>query len=54
MNYLALGALHNTYAVQEGPYKLRAQEIYRELRQNIIDNVFKVSSVLQIDQRPTN
>lgn len=44
MNYLVLGALHNTYTVQEGPYKLRSQEIYRELRRNIIDNVFKVSS----------
>lgn len=42
MNYLVLGALHNTYTVQEGPYKLRSQEIYRELRRNIIDNVFKV------------
>ncbi|KAF5376548.1 hypothetical protein D9757_008280 [Collybiopsis confluens] len=41
MNYLALGALYNKYAVEDGPYKLRAQEIYRELRKNIIDNVFK-------------
>ncbi|KAJ3808205.1 glycoside hydrolase [Lentinula lateritia] len=41
MNYLVLGALHNRYAVEEGPYKLRAQEIYRELRRNIIDNEYE-------------
>ncbi|KAF9066861.1 glycoside hydrolase [Rhodocollybia butyracea] len=41
MNYLTLGALYNKYAVEDGPYKLRAQEIYRELRKNIVDNVFR-------------
>jgi mannosyl-oligosaccharide glucosidase len=41
MNYLVLGALYNKYAIEDGPYKLRAQEIYHELRKNIIDNVFK-------------
>ncbi|KIK63875.1 glycoside hydrolase family 63 protein [Collybiopsis luxurians FD-317 M1] len=41
MNYLVLESLYNKYAVEDGPYKLRAQEIYRELRKNIIDNVFK-------------
>ncbi|OBZ75646.1 putative mannosyl-oligosaccharide glucosidase [Grifola frondosa] len=39
MNYLALSALYKTYAAQEGPYQQRAQEIYTELRKNIVDNV---------------
>jgi len=42
MNYLVLKALHETYVVQEGPYQSKAQEIYKELRKNVIDNVFKV------------
>ncbi|KAJ8454307.1 hypothetical protein ONZ45_g19357 [Pleurotus djamor] len=41
MNYLALSALHKTYARHEGPYKAHAQEIYTKLRQNVINNVFK-------------
>ncbi|KAJ7581002.1 glycoside hydrolase [Mycena floridula] len=41
MNYLALSALHKTYAVEQGPYQVRAKEIYTQLRQNIVDNVFK-------------
>ncbi|KAF9050729.1 glycoside hydrolase [Hymenopellis radicata] len=41
MNYLALKALHNTYAASPGPYQVRAREIYVELRKNIVDNVFK-------------
>ncbi|KAK7693188.1 hypothetical protein QCA50_002754 [Cerrena zonata] len=41
MNYLALSALHKTYAAQEGPYQKRAQEVYAELRKNVIDNVHK-------------
>ncbi|OJA11997.1 hypothetical protein AZE42_04747 [Rhizopogon vesiculosus] len=41
MNYMVLGALHNTYARQEGPFQERAQEIYDELRKNVVDNVFK-------------
>ncbi|KAG8961017.1 Processing alpha glucosidase I [Tulasnella sp. 419] len=41
MNYLALRALHNTYAAEPGPYYEQAKEIYTELRKNIIDNVFK-------------
>jgi mannosyl-oligosaccharide glucosidase len=43
MNYLALGALYKTYGAQEGPYQMRAKEVYTELRRNIIDNVFKVN-----------
>ncbi|KAJ8482276.1 hypothetical protein ONZ51_g5462 [Trametes cubensis] len=41
MNYLALSALHKTYAAQEGPYQERAQEIYAELRRNVVENVHK-------------
>ncbi|KAF9533425.1 glycoside hydrolase [Crepidotus variabilis] len=41
MNYLALRALHKTYAAQEGPYQQKAQLIYKELRKNVIDNVVK-------------
>ncbi|KAL1947585.1 hypothetical protein VTO73DRAFT_13309 [Trametes versicolor] len=41
MNYLALSALHKTYAAQEGPYQERAKEIYAELRKNVVDNVHK-------------
>lgn len=41
MNYLVLGALHNTYAAQEGPYQQKAKDIYTELRKNVIDNVHK-------------
>ncbi|KAJ7470519.1 glycoside hydrolase [Mycena latifolia] len=40
MNYLALRALYKKYAAEEGPYQARAQEIYQQLRKNIIDNVF--------------
>ncbi|KAG6850459.1 hypothetical protein H0H93_012880 [Arthromyces matolae] len=43
MNYLILRSLHTTYAVLPGPHQAKAQEIYRELRKNVIDNVFKVS-----------
>ncbi|KAJ7098151.1 glycoside hydrolase [Mycena belliarum] len=43
MNYLALRALYKKYAAEEGPYKARAQEIYKQLRKNIIDNVYNVS-----------
>ncbi|KDQ59490.1 glycoside hydrolase family 63 protein [Jaapia argillacea MUCL 33604] len=41
MNYLALKALHDTYAAEPGPYQERAREIYEELRKNVVDNVFK-------------
>ncbi|SCV71839.1 BQ2448_4533 [Microbotryum intermedium] len=41
MNYMALSALHKTYAKQPGPYQTRAAEIYAELRKNVIDNVYK-------------
>ncbi|PPQ81232.1 hypothetical protein CVT25_015756 [Psilocybe cyanescens] len=41
MNYLALRALHKTYAAQEGPYQEKAKQIYKELRKNVVDNVVK-------------
>ncbi|KAG5645845.1 hypothetical protein DXG03_005187 [Asterophora parasitica] len=41
MNYLVLRALHTTYAAQPGPYQARAEKIYKELRKNVVDNVFK-------------
>lgn len=30
-----------TYGAQGGPYQGRAREIYKELRENVIGNVFK-------------
>ncbi|KAI0933864.1 hypothetical protein AcV5_005895 [Taiwanofungus camphoratus] len=41
MNFLALKALYKTYGAQEGPYQQHSKEIYAELRQNVVDNVFK-------------
>ncbi|KAI0050009.1 glycoside hydrolase family 63 protein [Auriscalpium vulgare] len=41
MNYLALRALHKTYAAQDGPFQAKALKIYQELRENIIQNVHK-------------
>ncbi|KAJ7632404.1 glycoside hydrolase [Roridomyces roridus] len=41
MNYLALRSLHKKYAAEPGPYQGRSQEIYHELRKNIINNVFE-------------
>ncbi|KAG8755563.1 Processing alpha glucosidase I [Ceratobasidium sp. 428] len=41
MNYLALSALHKSYANKPGPHQEKAKKIYDELRQNIIENVHK-------------
>ncbi|GAA6000082.1 hypothetical protein JCM10207_006043 [Rhodosporidiobolus poonsookiae] len=41
MNYLALAALKNLYAKEPGPQQVRAAEIYAELRDNVINNVYK-------------
>ncbi|KAI9463402.1 glycoside hydrolase [Russula earlei] len=41
MNYLALQALHETYAMHEGPYQEKARLIYSELRRNVIDNEYQ-------------
>lgn len=40
MNYLALKALHH-YGSQPGPYSEEAKSIYLELRQNVVNNIFK-------------
>ncbi|KIM49430.1 glycoside hydrolase family 63 protein [Hebeloma cylindrosporum] len=39
MNYLALRALHKTYAAKEGPFQEKAKAIYSALRKNVVDNV---------------
>lgn len=41
MNYLALSSLSKIYAKQPGPNQARAAKIYEELRNNIIDHVYK-------------
>uniref|UniRef100_A0A1A9UT33 Mannosyl-oligosaccharide glucosidase n=1 Tax=Glossina austeni TaxID=7395 RepID=A0A1A9UT33_GLOAU len=40
INYLALRALRH-YGTIEGPYAAYAREIYTELRENLIENIFK-------------
>ncbi|CAB4480583.1 glycoside hydrolase [Rhizophagus irregularis] len=41
INYLVLSSLYKNYAAIEGPYKEKAKTIYKELRINIIENVYK-------------
>ncbi|KAI1786178.1 mannosyl oligosaccharide glucosidase-domain-containing protein [Ganoderma leucocontextum] len=41
MNYLALALFHKKYAAQADSHQQRAQEIYAELRKNIVDNLHK-------------
>ncbi|KNC96421.1 mannosyl-oligosaccharide glucosidase [Spizellomyces punctatus DAOM BR117] len=41
INYLALSSLYKNYIHEPGPHQERAQRIYRELRRNLIENVFK-------------
>lgn len=41
INYLALAAL-KYYSELEGPYKAKAGQIYSELRENLVENVFNV------------
>lgn len=40
INYLVLRNLHNLYMVQPGPFKNQAGKIYRDLRKNLIGNMF--------------
>uniref|UniRef100_A0A8C5WJS2 Mannosyl-oligosaccharide glucosidase n=1 Tax=Leptobrachium leishanense TaxID=445787 RepID=A0A8C5WJS2_9ANUR len=40
MNYLAVRALHG-YAHLEGPYRERAASLYRELRENLLTNLYR-------------
>lgn len=44
MNWLALKALSDKYTKEPGPYQQLANEIYKELRANVVENVFKVRS----------
>lgn len=41
MNYLALRALKKKYASQPGPFQAQAAKIYTELRENLVENVWK-------------
>ncbi|KAJ9119625.1 hypothetical protein QFC22_003334 [Naganishia vaughanmartiniae] len=41
MNWLALKALKEKYAVEHGPYQQKAKDIYARLRQNVVQNVYK-------------
>ncbi|KAJ3056248.1 Processing alpha glucosidase I [Rhizophlyctis rosea] len=41
INYLALASLHKNYVSAPGPHQAKAQKIYKELRGNIIKNVYK-------------
>jgi mannosyl-oligosaccharide glucosidase len=45
MNWLALKALSDKYTKEPGPHQQLAIEIYKELRANVVENVFKVCSV---------
>ena len=40
MNFLAVRALHH-YSSVDGPYQVKAKELYAELRQNIVSNIIK-------------
>ena len=46
LNYMALKALTQKYAAEPGPLQTKAAKIYSELRQNLIDNTFKVRTAL--------
>ncbi|XP_043704692.1 mannosyl-oligosaccharide glucosidase GCS1 [Telopea speciosissima] len=40
MNYMILSALHH-YSSEDGPYRVRARTVYKELRETLIRNVVK-------------
>ncbi|KAI8912787.1 glycoside hydrolase [Gorgonomyces haynaldii] len=40
INYLVLQSLHNNYIAVPGPYQQKAQTIFKELRQNVISNLY--------------
>ncbi|RIB03101.1 Glycoside Hydrolase Family 63 protein [Gigaspora rosea] len=40
INYFVLSSLHKNYAAKPGPYQEKAKKIYKELRNNIINNVY--------------
>jgi len=39
-NYLLLSSLYKNY-INDGPYKDEAKQLYKELRENIINNIFQ-------------
>lgn len=41
MNWLTLKALYEKYMREDGPYKAKAEQVYNELRKNVVENVFK-------------
>jgi mannosyl-oligosaccharide glucosidase len=41
---MLIKAVGKTYAKEEGPYQAKAKQIYTELRDNVVNNVFKVPS----------
>ncbi|MBW0480168.1 hypothetical protein O181_019883 [Austropuccinia psidii MF-1] len=41
MNYMALNSLYTLYAKEPGPYQTQAASLYQELRENVVNNVFK-------------
>jgi mannosyl-oligosaccharide glucosidase len=41
INYLTLRALKKYYIEVDGPHKIRAQQLYEQLRKKVIANVFK-------------
>ncbi|KIJ69518.1 glycoside hydrolase family 63 protein [Hydnomerulius pinastri MD-312] len=41
MNYMVLSSLYKNYAAVEGPNQERAKEIYTELRNNVVKNVYE-------------
>lgn len=41
-NYLVLAALRQKYAVQDGPYRFQAENLYDELKQAVLQNAFNV------------
>lgn len=41
-NFLMLAALRTKYSVEDGPYKARAARIFSDLRQDVLNNAFKV------------
>lgn len=52
LNFMALKALTQKYAAESGPLQTKAAKIYSELRQNLIDNTFKVSIFLSNAVKP--
>ena len=41
-NYLILAALRTKYAVEDGPYRARAESLFHRLRENVLSNAYRV------------